>query len=392
MLLTLEALNAEEGDCLLLCYGTARSPRFILIDGGPDKVYQRTLRPRLRALQKALRIERDPLPLELVLLSHIDDDHVFGVLHLVEEVYTAKGDRKPALVKINELWHNSFDDLVRTDEVEAAMAYLDGLPLAEDDRARGTVSGVRQSQKLRDRARALGFAVNAAFSNLVARPEDAGIVLERTAGLSLTVLGPTRAELAACQKKWDEALAKVRAKGHVAAAERDSSMTNLSSITVLAEWKGKSILLTGDARGDQVLAGLVAAGKLAADGGTLHVDVLKLPHHGSCRNVNADFFRRITADTYVLSANGRYDNPDLATLAWLAAARKGQACTLVCTFPRAAYSYVKGSSASEQKQRAALEAVDQWLTHSAPPEMKVVYREPDQLGVRIDLGDETLGG
>lgn len=392
MLFTLEALNAEEGDCLLLSYGTAQSPRFILIDGGPEKVYQRTLRPRLCALQKALRPERDPLPLDLVLLSHIDDDHIWGVLNLVDEVYTAKGDHKPALVRISELWHNSFDELVRTDEVKAAMAYLDGLPLAEEDRARGVVSGVRQSQKLRDRARALGFAVNAAFSDLVARPEGAGIVLRRGGNLALTVLGPTRTELVACQKKWDEALAKSRAKGHVAAAERDSSVTNLSSITVLVEWKGKSILLTGDARGDQVMAGLIAAGRLPEEEGTLHVNVLKLPHHGSCRNVNAEFFRRITADTYVLSANGRYDNPDIATLEMLATARKGRACTLVCTFARAAYSYVKGTTASEQKQRAALESVHEWLTRRAPPEMNVVYREPDQLGVRIDLGDESLGG
>lgn len=392
MLLTLEALNAEEGDCLLLYYGTARSPRFILIDGGPEKVYQRTLRPRLRALQKALRLERDPLPLDLVLLSHIDDDHIGGVLNLVDEVYTAKGDHKPTLVRINELWHNSFDDLLRNDEIKAAMAYLDGLPLAEEDRGRGIVSGVKQSQKLRDRAHALGFAVNAAFGTLVARPEDAGIVLARSGGLSLTVLGPTRSELAACQKKWDEALATVKAKGHVTAVERDASVTNLSSITVLVEWKGKSLLMTGDARGDQVLEGLVAAGKLPADEGTLHVDVLKLPHHGSCRNVNAEFFRRITADTYVLSANGRYDNPDLATLEMLAESRKAAPCTLVCSFPRAAYSYVKGSSASEQKQRAALEGVHEWLTQKAPPTMKVVYREPDQLGVRIELGDETLDG
>jgi hypothetical protein len=46
MLLTLEALDASEGDCLLLLYGTATRPTRIMIDGGPSGDLQaRTLLP-----------------------------------------------------------------------------------------------------------------------------------------------------------------------------------------------------------------------------------------------------------------------------------------------------------------------------------------------------------
>ena len=51
----------------------------------------------------------------------------------------------------------------------------------------------------------------------------------------------------------------------------------------------------------------------------LHVDVLKVPHHGSSRNVEEDFFRDVTADHYVISANGKYDNPDAETLKMICA-------------------------------------------------------------------------
>ena len=51
--------------------------------------------------------------------------------------------------------------------------------------------------------------------------------------------------------------------------------------------------------------------------GKLHVDVLKVMHHGSNRNVTRSFFRKVTADTYVISANGHPDNPDLDTLQWI---------------------------------------------------------------------------
>src|SRR6185369_14567346 len=44
------------------------------------------------------------------------------------------------------------------------------------------------------------------------------------------------------------------------------------------------------------------------------VDVLKMMHHGSIRNVNQAFLKKITADKYVISADGTYDNPDYETL------------------------------------------------------------------------------
>jgi hypothetical protein len=40
------------------------------------------------------------------------------------------------------------------------------------------------------------------------------------------------------------------------------------------------------------------------------VNVLKVPHHGSSRNNPPGFFRTVTADTYAISADGRYGNPD----------------------------------------------------------------------------------
>jgi beta-lactamase superfamily II metal-dependent hydrolase len=46
--------------------------------------------------------------------------------------------------------------------------------------------------------------------------------------------------------------------------------------------------------------------------------VLKLPHHGSIRNASEAFFESITADHYIISANGKFDNPDKALLDMMA--------------------------------------------------------------------------
>ena len=88
---------------------------------------------------------------------------------------------------------------------------------------------------------------------------------------------------------------------------------NLASLMLLAEEDGKSVLLTGDGHSDEIVTGLERLGRLDGDG-RLHVNVLKVQHHGSEHNVREKFFQDITADHYIFCANGAHHNPDLAVL------------------------------------------------------------------------------
>jgi hypothetical protein len=83
---------------------------------------------------------------------------------------------------------------------------------------------------------------------------------------------------------------------------------NLASLTLLVEENAQSILLTGDARGDQILDGLRQTGRLA--NATIDVDVLKVPHHGSKNNVESDFCDAVVARHYVFCGNGEHENPN----------------------------------------------------------------------------------
>src|SRR5262245_37129546 len=96
MLFTLAALNARFGDALLLHYGTTAAPKLIVIDGGPKNVYEATLRKRLMEL-RASRTPGETLKLRMVMVSHIDNDHIVGVLGLLQEIQAAeeKGDEPP---------------------------------------------------------------------------------------------------------------------------------------------------------------------------------------------------------------------------------------------------------------------------------------------------------
>ena len=101
---------------------------------------------------------------------------------------------------------------------------------------------------------------------------------------------------------------------------------------MLAEAEDKRLLLTGDARGDKMLKGLELVG-LLKKGGKMHVDVLKVPHHGSDNNMETIFFERVTADHYVFSGNGEHGNPERETLEMLLEARGDAGYTVHLTYP-----------------------------------------------------------
>ena len=89
---------------------------------------------------------------------------------------------------------------------------------------------------------------------------------------------------------------------------------NLASLMFLVNENGKTILMTGDGHYLDILDGLKQQKLLDAQG-RLHVNVLKVQHHGSEHNIHADFCRAITADHYVFCGNGSNQfNPDLAVL------------------------------------------------------------------------------
>lgn len=346
MIFSLDVRRARKGDCLMVHYGSENDPGLALIDGGPGHVYQPHLKPRLKQIRDARGLGSDEsLPVDLLMLSHIDDDHINGILDLTNELVTAKDAMKPLPVKVRSFWHNTFDDILdnKPDELLAAVtasfgaASLAGDPDTEglDPAAAMVLASVAQGVRLRDDARKLKFRVNPEFDGKLVMAMKDGESIDMGKGLNFTVAGPMKPELLALQKEHDAWLKKQKAKKKTKAALAsftDSSVPNLSSIVVLAEVGGKRMLLTGDARGDKILKGLELVG-LLDPGGKMRVDILKMPHHGSDRNMARKFFRRVTADHYVFSGNGEHGNPERKTLQMLLDESGDKDFTIHLTYP-----------------------------------------------------------
>jgi len=385
MLFTLEALHAKHGDSLLLHYGKPNAPKLIVIDGGPAGVYKASLSPRLAELKES-RSPNGPLSIRMLMVSHLDDDHVNGVLAFLDDLVEKQNDNEELPYDILTVWNNTFDDIVgnETQELIKALsaaidAHISGkaasvdIPLSREGTA--LAASVTQGRDVRNNAKLLALGMNDPFDGLVATPAKGKKSVTLGDGLKFTVLGPVKERVEKLQEEWNEVLKK---KGlatdkngkSLAAAFVDESVFNLSSIVVLAEAGKKRMLLTGDARGDDVMNTLKSSGLMKA--GKIHVLLLKLPHHGSDRNVATEFFRSITADHYVVSADGRFGNPEISTLQMISEARGKDKFTIHLT--------------NREKRLDKFFAAEK----KKGKKYSVVYRDPKELSLWVDLGDDPL--
>ena len=326
--LMFRAVKAKHGDCFFLFADGAT----VLVDGGPSGVYNTFLRDQLLALPR--EDEEDPPVIDLMMISHIDADHIDGVLDLTAELIEARDEERDPIVDIRQAWHNSFADTIakvtgasaagtRSEAASLAGAFddlsIDGFDPHE---AKLVLSSVAQGRQLRLDLKALNIDINKRFRDRMILVGNARRPT-RIGKMKLHVIGPGEDEVERLKKAWQRSLKKIlkrEAEAASAARSMDRSVSNLASIVVVAEAGGKTALLTGDARGAMIMEWLEATDRLEP-GGTVHFDIVKLPHHGSDRNVTDEFFQRVTADHYVICGDGRHGNPEPHTLKMLFEAR-----------------------------------------------------------------------
>jgi beta-lactamase superfamily II metal-dependent hydrolase len=286
---SIEMLPGNEGDCLWIEYGNAAKPHRVLIDAGRKSTYKH-LKKRFEELPA------DQRTFELLVISHIDRDHIEGVIEIL-----ADPDQP---VAFKDVWFNGYDHLVE---------------------ATAEPMGVAQGEVLTAWLKDRGVPWNASFGNgPVFCPDDADIPkVTLSGGLELTLLSPNAAKLALLLKEWERVCKK---EGLVPGAafeideaddepfgapnvdllvqepfQGDAAEANGSSIAFIAEFEGRRVLFGADAHPD-----LLETSLAAIDAGKIAFDAVKVPHHGSSHNISDALLARIDCPTWLFSTNGNF--------------------------------------------------------------------------------------
>ena len=316
--LTIEMLPAGHGDCLWIEYGQGDRSNLVLVDCGTDGTYRRVLKPRIERRKQALGSAG--LFVELFILTHIDDDHIGGGIELLKEA-------KALGMTFGDVWFNGWKHI------------SDFL---------GAVQGEQFSELIVQNR----LKWNAWLKGRTIVVPDQGPLPTCTlpGGLVLTLLSPDRIKLQKLAKDWDKDVRsddKAKPKGLLPGAggflflgdgakakrsdstdvptllnapfDEDDAPHNGSSITVLAEYAGKSLLLGADVHPLLLAASidrLMRARKMDPTKDRLRLDAFKLPHHGSQNNLDRGVLDRIQCSNYLVSTDGTtFHHPDNEAIA-----------------------------------------------------------------------------
>jgi len=299
--ITIEMLPAGHGDCLWIAYGEGDKTYRVLVDCGTPETFEPQLKPRIE------RVPQHERHFELFVMTHIDADHIGGGIPFVEAAETLG-------VTFGDVWFNGWAQIkeygflgAKQGEIFSALIVKHGWPW----------------NKWQE-----GKAIVLEGDGLLTRALPGGMVL--------TLLSPTADKLRKLALKWKKEIKalglepgegdKMLAKPTVSTStdvpalakepfESDTAENNGSSITVLAEYGGKSVLLGADCHAP-LLANSIKILLKQRGAPKLKIDAFKIPHHGSQNNLDETVMGQIDCSNYLISSNGKvFKHPDRQAIA-----------------------------------------------------------------------------
>lgn len=263
-MLEVYAYNAGKGDCLRIRFGEGHN---VIIDSG-------VMRFGVHLKEICEDIQSSGETLDLLILTHVDDDHIGGILSLLR-----LGWKCPfAEVRMNHsssaaVNANPYLSTRQNDEVYRRLAFQNAriLPMLAGDQfclGKAKITAISPKAILADNTR---------VNMPLAYRKDYGKSLSELASSSI------------CRS--------------------DRSINNKNSIVFIFEYEGRRLLFTGDAWAEDIIRGL--------GDGMQYFDLVKLPHHGAAGNISPGFKNHINCSNFLICTDGVM-HPDKQTIAKLA--------------------------------------------------------------------------
>lgn len=331
---------AKNGDAFILDAGGT----YILIDAGFARTYQDFIATDLAQLAV------DGGRLDLVVCTHIDADHIGGLL----EFFSLNGTPDRRGIEVSAIWHNSLRSLPASTAVPDGVA--DQMVLESIRRlgfpgvaaSSSNPISARQGSSLAKLLRQNGYTWNSGDGTTCISAGDAPVSL--SSSVSVHVIGPTTARLEELRELWLREVQKlgyrgssdpsdliddayemwcarapapstpratpIAARGSLRLADvymPDTSVSNGSSIALIVCTGNTRLLFLGDALAEDMVTSLKA---LQLTAGPLIFDAIKLSHHGSLHNTSVKLLSIADSPCFLISSDGsRHGHPDFEVLA-----------------------------------------------------------------------------
>lgn len=293
-------VQADEGDFIWVAYGSNKKSH-LLIDGGTKETgsYYEDILKQI--------IEKEEI-IEAIILTHIDYDHIQGMLEGIKEI----DDKSKLQTSIKKIFLNTCNGIQKRDScVKTTFGHV------EDD--------IKTTKKRE------GYGVGEAISflNLIEEKglidrlidyvdyEEENKLITFESSAVLKVISPGKRELKKLAEDWEKYDKFKAGKGFSTNGEDtskdleelkkesltyDTSTNNKSSIAFLFEYENFKLAFLGDAVPSVCMKGLKAHGITSP----YPVDLLKISHHGSRGNTSDKLLKALPTKNYLLSTDGNH--------------------------------------------------------------------------------------
>jgi len=332
--------KAEEGDAFLISFGEDQNLN-IMIDMGLEKTYQNYIKPELINLSSMGK------KIDVLVISHIDKDHIGGALKFIEE-----NGEDQSIIKVEDVWHNTYRHMqfdkekiikVTKEEINELKALKMRNKIRSDESGLEDIA-VEDGISFGSSLLKFNYNWNLAFKGGTVCSDK--LFKHNIGGLNIILLSPNQRKLKELSKKWIEKLDDIiygfnisdeevfddafeyymqNEKIHERSVDdicidglaldieslsnvissKDNSKTNGASISFIIEYKKNKLLFLGDAHEDIIFNNLSELKSINYD---LSFDMVKVSHHASNRNISNRLLSLIECRKFLISTNGKMHN------------------------------------------------------------------------------------
>lgn len=277
----IRVLKANVGDSIIISYGKENNIH-ILIDGGTGHECFKSLKDFMKKIQEKEQ------KIKLVVLTHIDNDHINGILQIMKE----EGFKTQKIVEnmffnygklLNDQLKVSSKEIICIPNQDTKIGYKEGMELEV----------LLNKSEIRH--------------NWCIKEGDT----YQIEGAKMTILSPDIDTLKRFQTHWereDEKTTKASAnqEGYEAIEvlsekrfEGKNSLANQSSIAFIFDYENYRLLLLGDATARKLEQALQKLGY--SETNKLKVDCCKISHHASSNNTSNELIKMLDCNNYIIS-------------------------------------------------------------------------------------------
>lgn len=298
--MTCYLLPAHHGDALLIEFeGNDGKPHFIWVDGGLVRSYHEELKEVLQTFVN------NKESIDLMVVTHIDADHIGGILAFVNDQSMPKDF-------VKQFWFNAgrtLDNQFGTQQNRSRDIDLQSIGIGSRSRS------ISQGAKLED-----FLTQHGGWHDI---PIQAGQEFALY-GARLVLLSPDETSLRQLHKKWELEADQTQTRQIAAHGsnpsksleelarlpeKEDNAIPNGSSIAFIFELNGQAVLLLGDSHPSVIVKELSRLGYSSRK--PLELAAVKLSHHASQKSLNNELLSMIRCSQYFVMTDGsRHGLPD----------------------------------------------------------------------------------